>query len=82
MQLVSPFLFSSTTILNNLKYYVCVILIAIFLKDLFVPTVIQYDGVKHIKLSSEGKVRHVYEMCDNKLRQDISRDTWAANEHF
>ena len=66
-----------------LKYYVCVILIAIFLEDLFVPTVIQYEGAKrYMKLSSEGKARHVYEMCHNKQRQDISWDTWAVNEHF
>ena len=35
-----------------------------------------------MKLSSEGKARNVYEMCDNKLRQEISRGIWAVNEHF
>ena len=56
MSLVLLFLFSGTTILNNLKYCVCVILIAIFLEDLFVATVIQYEGAKrYMKSPSEGK---------------------------
>ena len=56
MSLVLLFLFSGTTILNNLKYCVCVILIAIFLEDLFVATVTQYEGAKrYMKSPSEGK---------------------------
>ena len=61
-----------------LKYYACLHYpYYYFLGDLFVPTVIQYEGTKrYINLSSEGEARHVCEMCDSKLRQEISRDTW------